>query len=55
MISRVFFLAVLPMVLSVLIHSLISSGSVGGFGISTNSPVGVLGDGFYGFSNDVVC
>jgi hypothetical protein len=36
MISRAFFLAVFPMVPSVLIHSLTSSGSFGGFGISVN-------------------
>jgi hypothetical protein len=35
MISRAFFLAVFPMVPSVLIHSLTNSGSFGGFGIST--------------------
>jgi hypothetical protein len=33
MISHAFFLAFLPMVPSVLIHSLISDGSFGGFGI----------------------
>jgi lysylphosphatidylglycerol synthetase-like protein (DUF2156 family) len=33
MMSRAFFLAVLPMVPSVFIHSLISIGFVGGFGI----------------------
>jgi lysylphosphatidylglycerol synthetase-like protein (DUF2156 family) len=35
MISRAFFLAVFPMVPSFFIHSLTSSGSFGGFGIST--------------------
>jgi hypothetical protein len=33
MISRAFFLAVFPMVSSIFIHSLINSGSFGGFGI----------------------
>jgi hypothetical protein len=36
MISCAFFLAVLPMDPSVLIHPLISNGSFGGFGISAN-------------------
>jgi hypothetical protein len=36
MISLAFFWAVLPMIPSVLIHSLINSGSFGGFGIAAN-------------------
>jgi hypothetical protein len=36
MISRAFFLAVFPVVPSVLIHSLINIGSFGGFGMSTS-------------------
>jgi hypothetical protein len=34
MISRAFFLAVLPMIQRVFIHSLVNNGSFGGFGIS---------------------
>jgi hypothetical protein len=52
--SCAFFLAILPMVPSVFIQSLVSIESFGGLGIVV-CPVSVLGGEFDGFFDDVVC